>query len=333
LGYMIMGLGVGGYSAGLFHLTTHAAFKALLFLGAGSIIHSVHTNDIWKMGSLSKQMPATFWTFLCGTLALVAFWGTSGYFSKEMILGAAYSSHHILLYVIGCAGAFLTSFYMTRAFSLVFLGEPRERDRFAHAHESPWSMIIPLMCLAVPSIGLGWIMHNPETLTRFFPMEGLTEAAEPRWVGLVASASGFMGLLVGGALYLGSLSFVGQLAVLFAPINKLLKNKYYVDEFYWAVFVRPTGKLAQALSWFDFNVIDRIFVDGFGWAASLWSKIQSWFDDHIVDGLVNGGGWSAEALGDIARRVQNGFVQNYLLVITMALVAMLMAMETFVGKH
>ena len=98
LGYMIMGLGVGGYSAGLFHLTTHAAFKALLFLGAGSIIHAVHTNDIWKMGSLSKQMPTTFWTFLAGTLSLVGFCGTSGYFSKEMILGAAYSSHHVLLY-------------------------------------------------------------------------------------------------------------------------------------------------------------------------------------------------------------------------------------------
>jgi NADH-quinone oxidoreductase subunit L len=333
LGYMIMGLGVGGYSAGLFHLTTHAAFKALLFLGAGSIIHAVHTNDIWKMGSLSKQMPATFWTFLSGTLALVAFWGTSGYFSKEMILGAAYSSHHILLYGIGCAGAFLTSFYMMRAFSLVFLGDPRERDRFAHAHESSWSMIIPLMILAIPAIGLGWVMHNPETLTRFFPMPGAPEAVEPSWVGLVASGSGFAGLLVGGYLYLGSLTFVGQLASVFAPIHKLLKNKYYVDELYWALFVRPTGKLAQALSWFDFNVVDRIFVDGFGWLATLWSKIQSWIDDHLVDGIVNGGGWSAETLGAMARRVQNGFVQNYLLVITMTLVALLMAMETFVGKH
>jgi NADH-quinone oxidoreductase subunit L len=333
LGYMIMGLGVGGYSAGLFHLTTHAAFKALLFLGAGSIIHAVHTNDIWKMGSLSKQLPTTFWTFLSGTLALVAFWGTSGYFSKEMILGAAYSSHHLLLYSIGCAGAFLTSFYMTRAFSLVFLGEPRERDRFAHAQESSWSMLIPLMILAIPALGLGWVMHNPETLNRFFPMGNLPDVAEPQWVGLVASASGFLGLVVGGSLYLGSLTLVGQLSAAFAPIRKLLKNKYYIDELYWAVFVRPTGTLAQALAWFDFNVIDRVFVDGFGWAANLWSKIQSWIDDHIVDGAVNGGGWSAETLGDLARRVQNGYVQNYLLVIAMTLVALLMAMETFVSKH
>ena len=271
LGYMIMGLGVGGYSAGLFHLTTHAAFKALLFLGAGSIIHAVHTNDIWKMGSLSKQMPTTFWTFLAGTLALVGFYGTSGYFSKEMILGAAYGSHHYLLYAIGCSAAFLTSFYMTRAFSLVFLGAPRERDRFAHAHESPWTMTLPLVLLAIPAIALGWFMHSPETLGRFFPMEGLREGADPKWVGYIALGSGLMGILLGGFLYLRDFALVEKLAKIFAPIHTLLKNKYYVDEFYWAVFVRPTGKLAKLLDWFDFNVIDRIFVDGFGWIASLWS--------------------------------------------------------------
>ncbi len=333
LGYMIMGLGVGGYSAGLFHLTTHAAFKALLFLGAGSIIHAVHTNDMWKMGSLSKQMPTTFWTFLAGTLALVAFYGTSGYFSKEMILSAAYGSHHYLLYTIGCAGAFLTSFYMTRAFSLVFLGAPRERDRFAHAHESPWTMTVPLVVLSVPAILLGWCMHSPETLAKFFPMEAMHEIAEPQWVSYVGLASGFLGILVGGALYLRSFTLVEKLAQIFAPIHTLLKNKYYVDEFYWAVFVRPTGKLAQALSWFDFNVLDRIFVDGFGWLSVMWSKIQSWFDDHVVDGAINGAGWSAESLGALGRRVQNGFVQNYLMIITMALVAMLMALESFVVKH
>jgi NADH:ubiquinone oxidoreductase subunit 5 (subunit L)/multisubunit Na+/H+ antiporter MnhA subunit len=164
-------------------------------------------------------------------------------------------------------------------------------------------------------------------------MEVLTEAAQPRWVWLVGLGSGFLGLIVGGSLYMGSLSTVEMLARAFAPIHRILKNKYYVDEIYWAVFVRPTGKLARALAWFDLNVLDRIFVDGFGWIASLWSRSQSWFDDHVVDGLVDGSGWSAETLGAMARRMQNGFVQNYLLVITMALVALLMAMGTFVGKH
>jgi NADH-quinone oxidoreductase subunit L len=288
---------------------------------------------MWKMGSLSKQMPTTFWTFLAGTLALVGFYGTSGYFSKEMILGAVYGSHHEILYVIGCAGAFLTSFYMTRAFSLVFLGDPRERDRFAHAHESPWTMTLPLVALAIPALALGWVMHSPEILGKFFPMAGIKEMAEPRWVGWVALGSSLSGLVIGGFFYLGSLSAVEQLAEIFSPIYRLLKNKYYVDEIYWALFVRPTGQLAQVLAWIDLNIVDRIFVDGFGWLATVWSKVQSWFDDHVVDGAVNGGGWSAENFGALARRVQNGFVQNYLLVITMALVALLSAMETLVGKH
>lgn len=332
LGYMVMGLGVGGYSAGLFHLTTHAAFKALLFLGAGSIIHAVHTNDMWKMGSLSKQMPHTFWTFLTGTLSLVGFIWTSGYFSKEMILGAAYGSHHILLYIMGCFGAFLTSFYMTRAFFLVFLGEPRERDRFAHAHESPWTMIIPLMILAVPSLGLGWLMHSHETLQLFFPMEVLHEGSEPHWVGIVAMGSGLTGLLFGYIFYGRSLDMVRSLANTFAPIHRVLQNKYYVDELYWAVFVRPTKKLADALAWFDFNVLDRIFIDGIGWLGARWSMIQSWIDDHIVDGAVDGSGWSVERLGAIARRLQNGLVQNYLLVVTTGFVLLLMALESFL-KH
>ncbi len=333
LGYMVMGLGVGGYSAGLFHLTTHAAFKALLFLGAGSIIHAVHTNDMWKMGSLSKQMPTTFWTFLFGTLALVGFFGTSGYFSKEMILASAYASHHVLLYVIGCAGAFLTSFYMARAFSLVFLGEPRERDRFAHAHESPWTMTLPLALLAIPSLVLGYFMHSPETLERFFPMHTAHEGHGPHWVGYVAMGCGLLGLLLGGIFYLAAKDVPKKLAEFFAPIHKLLKNKYYVDEIYWALFVRPTGKLAEKLAWFDLNVLDKIFVDGFGWLATFWARIQSWFDDHVVDGAVDGTGFSVQGFGSLARRVQNGLVQNYLLVITIALVTLMMALETFVGKH
>ncbi len=333
LGYMIMGLGVGGYSAGLFHLTTHAAFKALLFLAAGSIIHSVHTNDIWKMGSLSKQMPTTFWTFLFGALALVGFFGTSGYFSKEMILAADFVSHHLLLYAIGCAGAFLTSLYMTRVFALVFLGEPRERDRFAHAHESPWTMTVPLILLAIPSLVLGYFMHAPGTLVRFFPMRTLHAMAEPRWVGYVALGSGLAGLLVGGALYLRSLDTVKRLAAVFAPVHRLLQHNYYVDEFYWAVVVRPTVRLAEVLAWFDFHVLDKIFVDGFGWMARLWSKMQTWFDERIVDGAVDGTGSGAMGLGAIARRVQNGLVQNYLLIMTMALVALMMAFNSFIVKH
>src|SRR5476649_2607316 len=123
---MIMGLGVGGYSAGLFHLTTHAAFKALLFLGAGSVIHAVHTNDMWKMGSLSKQMMITSLTFFIGSLALAGVPPFSGFYSKDMILSAAYQAHKPILFSIGLFAAFMTAFYMTRACALTFLGEPRD---------------------------------------------------------------------------------------------------------------------------------------------------------------------------------------------------------------
>ena len=160
-------------------------------------------------------------------------------------------------------------------------------------------MTLPLIVLSVPAILLGWFMHSPETLAKFFPMEALHEMKDPAWVGYVALGSGLMGILVGGFLYLRSFTLVENLARIFAPIHTLLKNKYYVDEIYWALFVRPTARLARALSWFDFNVIDRIFVDGFGWLSTVWSKIQSWIDDHVVDGarrrhrLERGGTWRA----------------------------------------
>jgi NADH-quinone oxidoreductase subunit L len=331
LGYMIMAMGVSGYTAGLFHLTTHAAFKALLFLGAGSVIHSVHTNDMWKMGSLSKQMLITTITFFCGYLALVSFPFTSGYYSKEMVLGAAYGTHHYALFAIGCVGAFLTAFYMTRAYALTFLGEARERDRFAHAHESPLTMTLPLMFLAVPAILLGITMHSSGMVEKLLGWTGggLPEIEESSLATYIGVGSGLFGIFMGVILYLGRHDTVAKIAKAFNPIYQLLVHKYYVDEFYWAVFVRPVGKLAKALDWFDLHVIDRIFVDG--WLASGLSVINSWLDDHVVDGAVNGMGESVTDLGALARRVQNGFVQNYLLVVTIGFVCMVLWMDNFLG--
>ena len=331
LGYMIMALGVSGYTAGLFHLTTHAAFKALLFLGAGSVIHAVHTNDMWKMGSLSKQMLTTTVTFFCGYLALVGFPFTSGFYSKEMILATAYGTHHYALFGIGCFGAFLTAFYMTRAFALTFLGEARERDRFAHAHESPWSMTIPHMILAVPAITLGIAMHSGGTVEKLLGWPGLPEIEESHLATYIAVGSGLFGIFMGLVLYLGRHDTVAKIAKAFNPIYQLLVHKYYVDEFYWAVFVRPVGKLAQFLDWFDYNVIDKVFIDGFGWVTTGLSKISSWLDDNVVDGTINGAGWSVSSFGAAARKVQNGFVQNYLLVITIGFVCLVLWMDNFLG--
>ncbi len=262
LGTMMMGLGVLGYSAGLFHLTTHAAFKALLFLAAGSLIHAAHTNDLWKMGSLSKQMPTTMVTFACGMLALVGFPGTSGFFSKESILEMAFHHHHYLLFALGCVTAFLTSFYMARAFCLAFLGQPRERDRFAHAHESPWSMTVPLIILSVPSILLGWILKNH--VRQFFPYPGMDDAAASHAATAMAVGAGLTGLFFGFLLYSGHFSGAVRLAKAASPLYRLLSRRYYVDELYDRLLVVPIRWIARAMDAFDARVIDRLFVDGVG---------------------------------------------------------------------
>jgi NADH-quinone oxidoreductase subunit L len=320
LGYMMMGLGLMGYTAGLFHLTTHAAFKALLFLGSGSVIHAVHTNDMWKMGSLSKQMITTAMTFFIGSLALAGIWPLAGFYSKEMILTTAFQTRHYALFVIGCITAFMTSFYMMRACALTFMGEARERDRFAHAHESPWSMTIPLIILAILSVAVGKMLLMGESVHKLLSWPGTPEIEESHLVTLIATGSALAGIVLGWAIYLGRLVKPESLANTFRPIHTLLVNKWYIDEIYWALFVRPTQKLSKAMAWFDDHVIDQIGVDGTGWVAEKLTVIQSWFDDHVVDGGVDGAGWVVDSLGGLARRAQTGFVQNYLLMIAIGFV-------------
>jgi len=323
LGYMMLGLGVAGYTAGLFHLTTHAAFKALLFLGAGSVIHAAHTNDMWKMGSLAKQMFTTGMTFFIGSLALAGIYPFAGFFSKDMILTSAYQSHHYVLFGMGCFTAFLTAFYMMRACALTFMGEARERDRFAHAHESPWSMTIPLIILAILSVVVGKLLLMGGTLQQLFFWPGVPEVEESHLVTALASGSAIAGIALGWLIYLGRLVNPATLAETFRPVYVLLSNKWYVDEIYGVLFIRPTQQLSQAMAWFDDNVIDRIGVDGTGWVADKLSILQSWLDDHVVDEGVDGTGWTINALGALARRAQTGFVQNYLLVIALGFVALI----------
>jgi len=156
LGFMIMGLGVGGYTAGLAHLTTHAAFKACLFLGSGSVIHAVHSQDIREMGGLRRKMPITFWTFLIATLAIAGVPGFSGFYSKDMILAAALefgmrNPQHMIIFVLALLTAGMTAFYMFRMVIMTFFGEPKDHHKYDHAHESPPNMWIPLVILAILS--------------------------------------------------------------------------------------------------------------------------------------------------------------------------------------
>jgi NADH-quinone oxidoreductase subunit L len=320
LGYMMMALGLTGYTAGLFHLTTHAAFKALLFLGAGSVIHAAHTNDMWKMGSLAKQMFITGVTFFVGSLALAGIWPLAGFYSKEMILTTAYETHQYALFAIGVFTAFLTSFYMMRACALTFMGEARERDRFAHAHESPFTMTAPLIILALFSVFLGWLLSSHELVGRLLSWPGTPEIQESHLVTFIATASAALGIVLGWGIYLGRLVKPESLANTFQPIYKLLVNKWYVDEIYWALFIRPTQRFAVFLAWFDDAIIDRLFIDGTGWVGDRLSFIQSWLDDNVVDQGVDGAGWLVQTAGGFARRLQTGFVQNYLLMIALGFV-------------
>jgi NADH-quinone oxidoreductase subunit L len=305
LGYMFLGCGVGAYTAGVFHVITHAFFKALLFLGAGSVIHGMHEEqNILNMGGLRKKMPITFATFLIGWLAISGIPPFSGFFSKDEILWSAFSSEHgsVALWGLGLLTAVMTAFYMTRLFSLTFLGAPRynEADMVQHhghghahgahgedeeshepeeehhapagVHESPSVMTIPLIVLAILS-ACGGLLGLPHAswLTRWLePVipahETIAEGISPsmEWILMGASVLGaVVGISIAWNLY-KNLGRAGELAKRFAGAHKLLENKWYVDELFEGLFVRPIQSLSKAL-WkgFDVAVIDRIVL-GFG---------------------------------------------------------------------
>jgi NADH-quinone oxidoreductase subunit L len=313
LGYMFLGLGVGAYTAGIFHLMTHAFFKALLFLGAGSVIHAMSgEQDMNNMGGLRKKIPVTYWTFLLATLAIAGAPGFSGFFSKDEILWKAYSSGHVVLYGLGIAAAALTSFYMFRLVFLTFHGAPRYSAETARKiHESPRSMTIPLTLLALLSVGGGWVgipaavwelVPEPYRGTTYFehfldPVFAASNAllhseavqhAHQEELQLMALAIGvaLFGFLLAWFLYISRPAFPKVLAEGLGATYRLLLNKYYVDEVYSAVIVRP-------LHWLS----DRV----------LWQV----FDVEIVDGAVNGAASFARGLGKRARRLQSGNTRSY----------------------
>ncbi|MBP3967375.1 NADH-quinone oxidoreductase subunit L [Paenibacillus lignilyticus] len=294
LGYMMMALGLGSMTGGIFHLFTHAFFKALLFLGAGSVIHAVHTQNIHEMGGLSSKMRITTWTFGIGALALSGIPPFSGFWSKDMILNEALHEKP-LLFVVGVIAAFFTAFYMSRLFFLVFMGKPKGD----HAHESPSSMTIPLIILAVLAVVAGFV-QTPwnDTLGTW-----LTDGAEKEHGGggLVMVISAAVGLL---GLYLGWLVFVkGTIArdavSSRAPwLVRLLERKYYMDELYDMLLVRPLRGLGQLL-----NMVD----------------------DYVVDGLVRVAGGTAVLFGRGGTRLQSGQIQTYGLVTLLGLVVLIVA--------
>lgn len=311
LGYMMLALGVGGYTAGLFHLMTHAFFKANLFLGSGSVIHGTGTQDMREMGGLAKKMPKTYWTFILGTAALVGIPLTAGFFSKDEILLDAFHASKPL-FAVGLAAAFLTAFYMTRLVALTFWGEPRKHE--VHAHESPKSMTTPLIILAVLSIGAGYVALPGMNLFHHFIHFGESEAEFSPMIATIASLAGFGGIFLGWFIFVKRAIPASIFREKMPWVYNVLANKYYMDEFYWAVLVKPLFYITNKLSTFDRVIVDG-FVNGVGYITLGFAQISAFFDKWVVDGLVNLIGIATRFSGRLLGYAQTGLAQNYLLVV------------------
>ncbi|MFA5147719.1 MAG: NADH-quinone oxidoreductase subunit L [Candidatus Omnitrophota bacterium] len=304
LGFMMLALGVGGYEGGTFHLMTHAFFKALLFLCAGSVIHAVHTQDIFKMGGLLGKMKATGWTFIIGGLAIAGVPPFSGFWSKDEILSEILKGGHPVLFGVAALTSLLTAFYMFRLIFVVLFGKPRSE---LHAHESPAVMTVPLCILAAFAAFAGFF--RPVKF-EFFTMG----------VSIAISLTGI------GAAYvfyiLDNKLLPASLRSRFAFLYKLVSNKYYVDEIYGALIIRPCMRIADIASGFDSKVVDGA-VNMAACLSLTAGKIQSWFDLYIVDGIVNMTANVTWLCSAILRRFQTGFVQNYILIAFFGLAIMI----------
>ena len=279
LGYMFLGAGVGAYSTSIFHLMTHSFFKALLFLGAGSVIHGLGgEQDLRHMGGLRKHMPITCIALLSASLAISGFPGFSGFFSKDAILSAAYT-HTPWMFWVGAITAGLTAFYVFRAFFMAFFGEYRGHH---HPHESPASMTLPLIILALLAAGGGFI-NIPGFLSQAYPL-----AEHENVTAMTISASfGILGILAAFYLYVMQPRMAESFKNAAGPVYTLLLNKYYVDEIYSSVIVRPLKAISSVV---------------------LWHGV----DEGVIDtGLVNGFGRIVRGWGSLFRRLQSGSIRNY----------------------
>ncbi|MEK6577547.1 MAG: NADH-quinone oxidoreductase subunit L [Nitrospirota bacterium] len=330
LGYMFLACGVGAYASGVFHLFTHAFFKGLLFLGAGSVIHALSgEQDIRKMGALARKIPATYKTFLIGTIAIAGIPPLAGFWSKDEILASAFAGGHYLIWAIGLATALMTSFYMFRLLFLTFYGSSRvDHEVEHHIHESPHNMTVPLMILAGFSLLIGMVVGFPPEsgwIHRFLsPVVGSAGGEVHAGAGHHLSLGlelGLMALSIGVALsglalaysfYIKNPEFPKRLAARVQGLHQALYNKYWVDEIYSAVIVQPILLISQFLWTFDQWVVDGL-VNASGWITMLESRISEMFDIYVVDGTVNGVSTTLDYSAQGLRRLQTGAIQNYML--------------------
>jgi len=315
LGYMTVALGVSAYSAAIFHLMTHAFFKALLFLAAGSVIIAMHhEQDMRKMGGLKKYMPITYWVMLIGSLSLIGFPGLSGYFSKDAIIEAV---HHSTLpgagfaYVLVVMGVFITAFYSFRLFFLVFHGKERMDDHTkAHLHETPPVVTVPLMLLAIPSVILGWLAIDGTLFQGYFDgvifvlpehdtVAAIGETFHGAWGFVLHGFSGlavwlsFAGVFAAWFIYMKKPQIAELAEKKLSFIHKTLEEKYYFDKFNEVVFAggsRAIGMLLWRVG--DSLLIDGLFVNGsakvVGWFSSTIRHVQTGYLNHYAFAMVTG---------------------------------------------
>ncbi len=276
LGYMFVGVGCGAFSAGIYHLMTHAFFKALLFLGSGSVIHALAgEQDMRNMGGLRSKIPWTFWTMMCAAVAIAGVPPFAGFFSKDAILLAAYD-YAPWIYWVGTLTAGITAFYVFRAMFLTFFGEYRGEK---HPHESPPVMLIPLAALALLSIGGGFAFNIPAFL-------GAHEGPENKILMAISTGAGLLGIFLSWIVYVAKPGMADAISGSVKGLYTIVYNKYFVDEIYGAVVVKPLVEGSRAV---------------------LWKGV----DAAVIDGAANGLGTRSQRLGAVLRLFQSGNIRSY----------------------
>ena len=362
LGYMMLALGLGGWVAGLFHLITHAFFKGLLFLCSGSVIHAVHSNEMTVMGGLRKKMPITAYTMLIGCLAIIGAGiplspiGFSGYYSKDSIIEQALSYARTnadalpwtwLLFVIPVGGAAITAFYMFRMWYMTFAGEPRDHHRYEHAHESPAVMTGPLVLLAVFALGIGWTLPFSSLSVTNLLEQGRTVGTQATTsgtllasltvpdehashvpaikapAGILAFAMAALGLLLATLVYLWRTWSADAIAARLRPLYTACWNKWWFDELYDLVFVRPTLAIGRVIArWLDLGLIDGI-IHASAWVARVFSVVLALVGDRfVIDNGVDTLAAKTWDLGLALRAIQTGRLRQYVMFIVIGTVVL-----------
>ena len=361
LGYMMFALGVGGWVAGMLHLITHAFFKSLLFMCSGSVIHAVHTNEMTEMGGLRRKMPITAYTMLIGCLAIIGagvptIVGLSGYYSKDAILAQALhfgknNAAWDVMFYIAAAGAAITAFYMFRLWFMTFIGQPRDAHRYEHAHESPRVMWMPLVVLAFFAI----FVAMPADIENFTdptasPMVQMLEQARPDGTGIdfsgqlasimmpaehgshdeeihlaagmIAFGTAMFGLLLACCLYWWRVLNPEEVRSMFAPIYRFLRNKWWFDELYDIVFIRPSLFCGRCVARLDQHGIDWVINGLASCTRTFTTGFDRWIDQLFVDGFVNWIAVRTYALGIWLRKPQTGRLRQYVVFIVVGTMAM-----------